>query len=174
MSVVLLGYRGSGKTTLGRALAERLGRPLIDTDERIVAKAGDSIKTIFETQGETAFRNLEAQALAEALGAEDAIISIGGGAVLRAENRALLMTAGERIYLRCDPVVLAQRIHADPGTAANRPALTHLGGTVEEIISLLEVREPLYREVATAELDVTDLSAEQALALTLELLDRDD
>ncbi|HEY0007764.1 MAG TPA: shikimate kinase, partial [Tepidisphaeraceae bacterium] len=172
MGVVLLGYRGSGKTTLGRRLAERLGWSFSDTDQLVVERTGQLIRQIFEAEGETAFRNYESQALEVALARENAVIATGGGIVLRAENRAALMAkAHTRLYLRCDPAVLSARIHNDPATHANRPALTALGGTIEEIINLVEVREPLYRFVATAEIDVTDLTPDQVLALTLELLE---
>jgi shikimate kinase len=89
--------------------------------------------------------------------------------VLREQNRECITASSHvRVYLRCDAQVLHDRIHADHRTAQNRPSLTHLGGGIEEIRSLLEVREPLYRAVMTDLLDVTNLSIEQAVeSLTL-------
>ena len=171
MSVILVGYRGSGKTTVGRKLADRLWQTFVDSDEQIVKKAGKAIKEIFENEGESRFRELESQVLQEVCTLQDHVISLGGGAVLRPENRELLKHSGhKRIYLRCDPAVLHQRIAADPQTAATRPSLTALGGSVEEIRQLLAQREPLYREVMTSELDVTSLSPDEAMVYITKLM----
>lgn len=171
MSLFLLGYRGSGKTTIGRLLADRLWQTFIDTDEMIVRRAGRSIAEIFAASGEAAFRDLESDILREVLLLEDHVISLGGGAVLREENRrALLASPHKRIYLRCDPEELHRRIHGDPGTAANRPHLTPLGGGIEEVQAVLAQREPIYRQVMTAELDVTHVSPQEACAYIVRLL----
>jgi shikimate kinase len=165
MSILLLGYRGSGKTSLGKELASRLWWKFLDTDQQVIATAKKSIAEIFATAGEPAFRDLESAALTHALTLPDHVISLGGGAVLREENRqAILASKTKRIYLKCTPEVLHARIHADPHSPANRPALTPAAGSLEEIQTLLSVREPLYRQVATAELDVTNLSLPEALA----------
>jgi shikimate kinase len=164
MGVILLGYRGSGKTTVGRKLADRLWLKFVDTDDLIVASAKKSIREIFEQQGESHFRDLEVRAVRDAVGRADHVIALGGGAVLREENRALLKSLEvKRIYLRCEPQVLLRRIQSDASTAANRPALTDLGGGIEEIARLLAIREPLYREVMSSELEVTNLSVDEAL-----------
>ncbi len=166
MNVVLIGYRGSGKTTAGRLLADRLWRPFADLDERIVARAGCSIREIFDQQGEEAFRAMESAELADLLSQDDQIISLGGGAILREHNRSMLAapTAAARvIYLRCEPDELHRRIHADSATAAARPPLTALGGGIDEITQLLALREPLYRAVANAELDVTHLTPQETV-----------
>lgn len=171
MSVILLGYRGSGKTSVGRKLADRLWQKFVDTDDLIVSAAGRTIKEIFEQSGEAPFRDLETEALKRACALPDHVIALGGGAILREENRKLIKDSSlKRIYLRCDPQELHKRIHADPLTAANRPSLTHLGGGVEEIKALLTQREPLYREVMTAELDVTNLSIDETMTYITRLL----
>ena len=157
--MILLGYRGSGKTTIGRLLAQQMNLPFVDTDDLIIAMADRSIREIFEQKGESYFRDLESLAVQDACDRE-AIIALGGGAILRESNRKRLTASSHRrIYLRCEAQALHDRIHADPRTAANRPSLTHLGGGIEEIRSLLLIREPLYRAVMTEELDVTNLSA---------------
>src|SRR5450432_1746182 len=171
MSVILIGYRGSGKTTIGKKLADRLWQKFVDTDDLIVAATGKTIREIFETDGEPKFRDLETDALRKACEMKDHVISLGGGAVIREENRKTIINSGlKRIYLRCDPQILLQRIHSDPQTSANRPHLTHLAGGIDEIKNLLAIREPFYREVMSAELDVTNLSPVEALVHIVRLL----
>ena len=87
MGVVLIGYRGSGKTTVGRLLAERLAKAFVDCDEVIVARQGKSIREIFLTQGEEAFRKAETQVISELASSTDCVIALGGGAIVREENR---------------------------------------------------------------------------------------
>lgn len=171
MGIVLLGYRGSGKTTVARVLGEQLDWPAIDTDQLVIASAGKTIREIFAERGEPGFRDLEIVAVREAIEVDPAIISLGGGAILRDENRQVLNESAHlRVFLHCDAAVLHARIHADPLTAANRPSLTHLGGTLGEIEQLLARREPLYRAVMTDELDVTNLLPEAAAAAIVKLL----
>lgn len=170
MSIILIGYRGSGKTTVGRRLADRLWQPFVDSDDQIVKRAGKSIKEIFEQDGEPAFRDTESAVVRDLCAMHDHVISLGGGAVLRDENRAAIKAGGHKvIYLRCDPEVLYQRIHADPATSANRPNLTAAGG-LDEVKHLLATREPLYRETMTAELDVTNLSPQEAVQYVARLI----
>ena len=171
MSTALIGYRGCGKTTVGKRLADRLWQKFVDTDDLVVKKAGKNIKQIFEEDGEDAFRDLEVEAVAEACQLKDHVISLGGGVVLREENRKALKDAGLKvIYLRCDAAELIKRIQADPATAATRPPLTELGGGIEEVRKLLEEREPLYRSVMTGELEVTHLSPQDAVVYVTRLL----
>jgi shikimate kinase len=171
MSTALIGYRGCGKTTVGKRLADSLWQKFVDTDDLVVKKAGRSIKQIFEEQGEAAFRDLEAQAVAEVCQLKDHVVSLGGGAVLREENRKAIKEAGLKvIYLKCEPAELVRRIQADPTTAATRPPLTGLGGGIEEVTKLLADREPLYRSIKTGELDVTHLSPQDAVVYVTRLL----
>ena len=163
MSIVLIGYRGCGKTTIGRRLADRLWWPFVDTDDLVVKKAGKSIADIFEQHGEKAFRDVEAEAVKEVARLQEHVIALGGGAVLRKENVDVLRKAEHKlVYLKCDPQELHKRIQADPNSARYRPNLTAVGG-LEEITTLLAEREPLYRAAMTAELDVTNQSASDAV-----------
>jgi shikimate kinase len=165
MSTILIGYRGSGKTSLGRKLADRLWQPFVDSDQEIVARAGKSIREIFEQDGESAFRDLETAVVQDLATRQEHVIALGGGAVLREQNRAAIKAGEHRVvYLHCEPAELHKRIAVDAATADNRPSLTSLGGGMEEIEKLLRDREPIYREVMDVELDVTALSVDEALA----------
>ncbi len=171
MSVILIGYRGSGKSSIGRRLADQLWLKFVDIDEMIVKQAGRTIREIFESNGEEHFRDLETAAVEKACKLADHVIAAGGGAVLREQNRKAMIDSGfKRIYLRCEPAVLLERINADPQTAQTRPALTSLAGSVTEIQNLLAVREPLYRSVMTGELEVTNLSVNDAATYITRLL----
>lgn len=172
MTIVLIGLRGSGKTTTGRRLADNLWLPFVDLDERIVKNAGRSIREIFESDGEATFRALESQALGEVFAEKgEQIIALGGGAPLAEENRQMLSASGAKIiYLRCQPAELHRRIQADPVTQENRPHLTPYAGGVKEIEHLLAVREPIYRQCMTTELDVTNLTPQEAAVYIVKLL----
>ena len=172
MTIVLIGLRGSGKTTIGRCLADKLWQKFVDLDEHIIQRAGQSIREIFESHGEEHFRDLETKALAEVLANHaDQVIALGGGAPLRPENRQLITTSGAKVfYLRCQPAELNRRIQADPQTQANRPHLTPYAGGVKEIEHLLVVREPIYRNCMTAELDVTNLTPDEAAVYIVRMI----
>ncbi len=142
--LVLVGLMGAGKSTVARALADRLGRRLVDTDSVIEARTGRTVREIFADDGEPAFRDLEAQMLADALAdPEPTVIAAAGGVVLRDENRAALRSSGARVvWLAADPAVLLDRVRA----GGHRPALdADPAGTLRR---MHETREPLYREVA--------------------------
>jgi len=171
MSVGLIGYRGSGKTTIGRRLADRLWQPFIDTDDLVIKKAGKSIKEIFEQEGEQRFRDLETEVVREVCTQPETVIAFGGGALDRDENREAIKQAGLRlVYFKCEPAELLKRIQNDPETAANRPALSNLGGSIEEIESVLARREPIWRSIAGAELEVTYLTPEDAVPYVVRLM----
>jgi shikimate kinase len=171
MSVVLLGYRGSGKTTVGRKLADRLSWKFADSDEHIVRKVGKPIRAIFSDDGEAEFRRHEAAVVAELAMMTDHVIALGGGAPMLEENRQAIAAAKHNIiYLKCEPAELLRRIKADAGTSDNRPNLTDLGGGIEEINKLLAEREPIYRSVMTAELDVTHLTPDEAVVYIVRML----
>lgn len=156
--LILIGYRGTGKTTVGRLLAERLGVPFVDADAYLEAKYGQSIKEIFETEQEAGFRDKESIVLRELSERPASVIATGGGVILRDDNRQLLKESGFVVWLRADVPTVAERIQADPTTAARRPNLT-VGG-LAEIEQLLRVREPLYRGCADLEIDAAARSPE--------------
>lgn len=160
-NLILIGYRGTGKTTVGQILAERLSWAFVDADDEIQRRAGQTIAEIFRDHGEPYFRDLEREVVADLVQREQTIVSLGGGAVLRETNRRAINTAGGAVWLTAPATVLLERISADAATAARRPNLTALGG-LPEIEKLLAVREPLYRECATLVLG-TDGRSTQAI-----------
>lgn len=150
----LTGYRGSGKSSVGRAVARRLQRPWIDLDDEIESQSERSIQDIFASDGEEGFRNLE-QAVLEAVSKRaPAVISLGGGAVLREANRKRIRGTGVSVWLQVDADTVLQRLHRDASTSRRRPPLTGLPPR-QEIQTLLAKREPLYAEVASYQIDTT-------------------
>src|SRR6266542_2402369 len=146
-NIILVGLRCTGKTTVGRLLAQRLSWSFADADDRIEAVAGKTIADIFVAEGEPGFRDREAAALAELCGRSACVIATGGGAILREANRRLLKANEFVVWLAAAPEALWERMNTDPATAARRPNLTASGG-LEEVRNLIAAREPLYREVA--------------------------
>jgi len=147
--VVLVGSRGTGKSTVGQLLGKRLGLPFVDADPALEARFGCPIRTIFAEHGEPVFRDREQQVLAELTAGPPAVLATGGGVVLRPENRVMLRRFGFVVWLSADPSVLAARLAASPQGLADRPSLTS-AGTLAEIAEVLAARASLYREVADA------------------------
>ncbi|QIN83031.1 shikimate kinase [Rubrobacter tropicus] len=149
--VAIVGYMGSGKTTVGRLLARNTGRAFVDLDAEVSRRAGVSIPGIFAEHGEERFRDIEREALLEALAREEnCVVSCGGGAVLRPENRAALRGT-PTVFLREDIDVLYARTRG-----ANRPLR---GGSREDFARRYAERLPLYQEVADVEVDADGRSA---------------
>lgn len=165
-SVFLVGPMGSGKTTLGRLLAECLQKRFVDSDQVIVDRAGADIPWIFDLEGEAGFRQREKQVLAELTLEPDIILATGGGAVLLPENRACLRERGQVIYLRTQVATQLRRTQHD----RNRPLLqtSHPSATLRR---LLAEREPYYLEVADVVVDTDQMNPKvlaKELAETLE------
>lgn len=139
--MVLIGYRGTGKSTVGRILADHLGRPLVSTDEGIVRRAGCTIPEIVERHGWKWFRDLESDVIRDLAGQGGQVVDCGGGAILREENRERLRTSGLVIWLRASVAAIAGRIRSDD----QRPSLTGNRSFVDEIEEVLREREPVYR-----------------------------
>lgn len=172
MVITLIGYRGTGKSTLAEPLARRLGWEWIDADIELERRAGRSIKDIFATDGEPEFRRLERELLAELLKRDRLVIAAGGGAILNEASRADMKAAGPVIWLRATADTIERRLATDPTTGQRRPNLTSSGGR-EEIERLLAIREPLYRQCATITLDSDKIAAEQLVETVLLQLTKD-
>ena len=156
MSLILEGFMGSGKSAVGKCLAERLGIPFIDTDSEIEARQGCSIPEIFKAFGEEAFRQMETAMLQGLLLSEvDAVISLGGGTPVRDANKGIIKKLGKVIYLKAPASVLLKRLE---GEAKGRPMLDgyDMG---ERIASLLKEREGDYMALADHVTDVSDGTA---------------
>ena len=164
MNLVLIGYRATGKTTLARHLAQRLGWDWIDADVEIEHRAGKSIARIFAEQGEPAFRDLEAEVIADLCGraprAGRLVVAAGGGAPLREESRRAMRNSGQVVWLTATPETILARMTGDATTADRRPSLTNRPPR-EEIVQLLGRREPIYRESAHLIVDTEGKSPEQ-------------
>ena len=146
--IFLVGYRGSGKSSVGRRLSEILRLPSADSDDLVEIEAGKSIRAIFSDDGESGFRDLETLAIQRiSARREPAIVSLGGGAILREQNRRLIQANGAIVWLQASVEEIVKRVTGDSTTTERRPALTQLA-VREEIAKLLELREPMYREVA--------------------------
>lgn len=151
--LTLVGYRASGKSTVGRLAAARLGWPFIDADSAVEEDLGQPIRTYFAAHGEPAFRAAESATLQRLLAGNTCLVlATGGGAVLSEANRALLAARGGLVaYLHAPSEVLQARLRHNAG---GRPSLT--GGSVaDEVPAILAVRDPLYRAVAHAVIDAT-------------------
>jgi len=146
-NIFLIGYRGSGKTTVGRLLAEHLAWKLVDTDRLIELDAGITIAEIFASQGEAGFRRREAEAIARVTGGRQQVVSVGGGAVVNRQNIERIRRSGTVIWLTAPAEVLWERINRDAHSKHTRPDLTEHGG-LEEVRRVSAVRGPAYRSAA--------------------------
>jgi shikimate kinase len=154
--ILLVGMMGAGKTTTGKLVAYKLGWDYLDSDAEVERETGLSVPELFDRDGEAAFRSAETAALRRGCtSARPVVVSVAGGAVLRAENRALLQSCGRVVWLRARPETLAARV----GDGAGRPLLGANPATA--LIGLDAVRRPLYAEVAEEVIDVDDLAPEE-------------
>jgi shikimate kinase len=155
-NVILIGFMGTGKTSIGRQVAQSLGFEFVDTDEQIVEIAGKPITGIFSEDGEDHFRQLETEILRSTTSCGNKVISTGGGAVLREENRRLLSAAGYVIWLNASPKAILERVSRN----RERPLLQTADplGTIE---TLLSQRRQYYLETADFTIDTDELSPDE-------------
>lgn len=164
-NIVLIGFMGCGKSTVGRELHQRLGYRLMDLDQLIEESMGKKIADIFREEGESAFRDFETLQLKEIARQTDTrhIISAGGGIVIRPENRAILRKLGYVVWLRAEESVIFER------TSRNRDRpLLNSPNSRERISTLMAEREPWYRETAHLKIDTKGLESHEIATGILE------
>lgn len=165
--LVLVGLMGSGKSTVGHAVAGRLGRPFVDTDQEVEERTGRRISALFDTDGEAAFRRHEAAVLVDALGHRPPpVVAAGGGIVVGEANRAVLARRAVVVWLHASPEVLSRRLGEDP----DRPLLG--ADPVASLRRLEEERRPLYQEAADGVVDVDGLTVPEVVDGVLRALER--
>ncbi len=157
MNIVLIGYRGTGKSVVGGLLAERLRMPCIGMDAEIVKKAGMSIPKIVDKFGWPEFRDMESETARELAGLDNIIIDTGGGIIERPENVEALKTNSCIFWLKASVDAIVARIHG----GSQRPALTSGKTFTEEVAEVLEQRIPKYKSAAQYAIETDDLTPEQ-------------
>jgi shikimate kinase len=168
MSLALIGYRGSGKSSVAREIGSITGQPFVDTDEEVTRRAGRAIAEIFAGEGEAAFRRLEAEVISEVVATRFGVISVGGGAVLDQQNVERLRSVAMIVYLTATPEELWRRIEADLASRQARPALTGHSG-LEEIRRVLAERSRLYERAADFIVDTMSKTPRQVAQEILRL-----
>lgn len=158
-NILLIGYMGCGKTTVGKSIAKATEYTFADTDEMIAAQQGRSISDIFAQDGEPVFRDMETELLVKLLAEKNdmRVISTGGGMPVRKENRQLLRQLGTVVYLRVKPETVYERIKGD----TTRPLL-QCENPIERIREMIKSRGPAYEEVAELVIDVDNLTQREA------------
>ncbi len=159
MNIVLIGYRGSGKSTVGRRLAGCLGMEFVDTDDLLQREHSMSIREIVEACGWEYFRAAEKRIIEEISLKNHLVIASGGGAVLDAENVKALRRNGLMIWLKADSQILLRRMGEDPQTLGCRPSLTGKE-LAEEVEELLACRNSLYKKASAFELETSEMDVE--------------
>lgn len=166
MNIVLIGYRGTGKSTVGRLLAARLGRTLVSTDAEIVARAKRAISEIVAQEGWDYFRDLESDICRELASRDQLVIDTGGGAILRPQNVEALKKSGRLFWLTASVETIATRIGGDN----QRPSLTGTKSFVDEIADVLRERTPKYQAAADHVVATDDRSIDQLVETLLTLV----
>lgn len=165
VNIILLGYRGCGKSTLGKKLADHLWMKFVDTDREVCKRFDNqTIAQIWQELGEQRWREVEAEVVEAVCRGDGQVIALGGGALTRHQAVQAVKEAKNsvRIYLLCSPEELHRRIQADPQSNQSRPALSSLNGQLAEIQAVLAQRDPLYRSVADKVFEVTNLRPDGA------------
>jgi len=165
MNIALIGYRGTGKTVVGKLVAERLQMDCIAMDPKIVEKAGMSIPDIVKNQDWAKFRDIESEVARELAKLDNIIIDTGGGVIERPENVDVLQANSLIIWLKASVDTIVSRIQG--GT--ERPSLTGAKSFTEEVAEVLERRVPKYRSAAQHEIDTDHLTPEQVADKVIEI-----
>ena len=170
MNIVLIGYRCSGKTVVGKTLAKELERDFLDTDAMIEENTGRSIEAIISGDGWNYFRDIERMTIEEVSRRDNLVIATGGGVVTDEGNVKNLKRNGWLIWLRGDAEVLKKRMDREQRSGKIRPSLTG-AGPLDEIRQVLNVRTPLYREAGDFMVDTGTLSVREVAASIIKATD---
>lgn len=166
MNIFLIGYRCTGKTTVGREIARRTGLRFVDADAWLVTEAGVTIAEIVSKSGWDAFRKIETSVLARIAASDNQVVATGGGVVLDAQNRALMKARGVAVWLCASPETVYNRMIADKHSLEQRPALTDQN-LRDEITDTLAARHALYAAAMTLRVDTDGKSIETICDLIL-------
>jgi len=166
MNVVLVGYRGTGKTTVGAVLGRELGLRVVSLDAEIVRAAGKGVPDIVAGVGWPGFRDLEEEIVRRFAAGDGQVIDCGGGVIEREANFAALRAAGPVLWLKAPVATIVERIGGDD----QRPSLTGRGSFTEEVEEVLKQREPLYRRIAHHEIETAGRNIEQVAAEACRLI----
>ena len=169
-NLYLIGYRCTGKTSTGKTLAAKFGRPFVDSDRLIADEIGCSIADFIAANGWAAFREKERNVIARLSEMRRQVVAAGGGAVIAAENVRRMRSSGKVIWLQASPHTIRRRMQADAGTAANRPPLTGQG-SLEEISAVLNERKPLYAGAAHHLIDTDDLNIDEVVEMIVAVIE---
>lgn len=171
MKIVLIGFRATGKTTIGKLLAERLSLPFLDLDEYLTRREGKSIAQMVAERGWPYFRQKEREAMRELSGFKEGVIALGGGAVMHEEEMNLLKKDACVVWLKSPPEIITKRLAADNKTGLQRPSLTG-ADVLQEIETVLGKRLPLYQRFADLEVETSSAPPEEIVARLTESLKR--
>ncbi|MBL4884394.1 MAG: shikimate kinase [Planctomycetaceae bacterium] len=160
MIISLVGFRGSGKSSVAPLLATRLGMKFVDVDQEIELRAQQTISEIFANQGEEYFRKLEAETIHVFYQSDNLIVATGGGAILNPQTQTLIQNSGPVVWLQADVQATVERILKDDHDGSPRPALTDLDFQ-QEVKTLLEQREPIYKAVSNIQIDTATQTPDQ-------------
>ncbi|MEC9093415.1 MAG: shikimate kinase [Planctomycetota bacterium] len=171
MIISLIGYRATGKSTIGSRLATTLQVPFYDSDHLILKKIRKPISEFFATEGENQFREIESEIACELMKIPVGVISWGGGVILTENNREKIKNSSKTIWLQASSETIHERISHDPQSVQNRPALTQLD-RIDEIKNHLSLREPLYQECADHTIQTDEKSVEEITQLLVDTINR--
>ncbi len=173
MHIILIGYRGTGKSTVGKKLAEKLQMPFYDMDELVETRTGRSIKEMVAENGWAYFREREGEIVREITTFQKSIIATGGGAVMDEGNVSILKKHGLLIWLRADVKTIVGRIQGDLNSIVRRPSFSQ-DGIIRETEDVLKIRMPVYERLADFSIDTANKNIDEIVNGICQFLSRTD
>jgi shikimate kinase len=169
MNIFLIGYRCTGKTSVGRSLAKRLGRPFLDADSELVKEHDLKISEIVNKQGWDVFREIESDIIKRFCELDDHVVATGGGVVLNDKNVKLMKRNGKLVWLKAKPETIKKRILQDKKTKDFRPPLTSKG-SIDEVHETLQNRNPFYEKAMDFVVDTDDIGIHEVCNIIIKKL----